>query len=166
MLSPEMTALLNKQIEFEAMASQTYLGMASWAEVEGLEGAAAFFYTHSEEERQHMLKLFHYVNERGGHAVVPVLGEVPSSYKSIEDACQHLLAHEVKVTESICKLIDLAVSLKDHATNHFLQWYVQEQLEEERLASQILDKIKLIGNDKAGLYLLDRELGQAQNTAK
>jgi ferritin len=151
---------LNKQIELEGMASQVYLAMASWAEVAGLEGASKFFYKHSDEERMHMLKLFHYVNERGGHALVPVLKAVPTKYKNIEDACAHLLEHEVKVTESINKLIEVALSAKDYTTQVFLQWYVQEQLEEERLARQILDKIKLIDNDKAGLYMLDRELGE------
>jgi ferritin len=164
MLNKKMIDLLNKQIELEAMASQVYLAMASWAEVEGLEGASQFFYEHSDEERMHMLKLFHYVNERGGHAIVPILKSVPTKYKNLEDACTHLLSHEVKVTESINNLIDHALSARDHTTHVFLQWYVQEQLEEERLARQILDKIKLIANDKAGLYLLDRELGQMLQT--
>ena len=159
MLTKKMTELLNKQIELEAMASQVYLAMASWAEVEGLEGTARFFYEHSDEERGHMLRLFHYINERGGHAIVPSLKSVPTKYKSVEDACTHLLEHEVKVTESINNLIDHTLGAKDYTTHHFLQWYVQEQLEEERLARQILDKIKLIGSDKAGLFLLDRELG-------
>jgi ferritin len=164
MLNKKMIELLNKQIELEAMASQVYLAMASWAEVAGLEGASQFFYEHSDEERMHMLKLFHYVNERGGHALVPVLKAVPAKYKSLEDACAHLLEHEIKVTASINNLIDHALSARDHTTHVFLQWYVQEQLEEERLARQILDKIKLIANDTAGLYLLDRELGQMAST--
>jgi ferritin len=165
MLTKKMNELLNGQIELEAMASQVYLAMASWAEVAGLEGTASFFYAHSEEERQHMLRLFHYVNERGGQAMVPTLQSVPMKYKSVEDACEHLLAHEIKVTESINRLIDHTLAAKDHTTHHFLQWYIQEQLEEERLARQILDKLKLIGNDKAGLFLLDRELGEMAQAA-
>jgi ferritin len=114
----------------------------------------------------HMLKLFRYINERGGHAVVPVLKAVPLKYKSVQDAVEHLLDHEVRVTESINELVDQALKSKDYTTHNFLQWYVQEQMEEERLARSILDKLKLIGADKAGLYLLDKELaglaGQAE----
>lgn len=159
MISKKMDELLNKQIELEGTASQVYLAMASWAEVEGLEGSAQFFYKHSDEERMHMLKLFRYINERGGHAVVPVLKAVPLKYKSVQDAVEHLLEHEVRVTESINELVDQALKSKDYTTHNFLQWYVQEQMEEERLARSILDKLNLIGTDKAGLYLLDKELG-------
>lgn len=160
MLSKKMIELLNEQIVLEATASQVYLAMASWAEVEGLEGTARFFYKHSDEERMHMLKLFGYINERGGHAVVPPLKAVPLKYKSVEDAVSHLLEHECRVTESINTLVDHALKAKDYTTHNFLQWYVQEQMEEERLAGNILAKIKLIGSDKAGMYLLDRELGE------
>lgn len=164
MLTKKIVDLLNKQIELEAMASQVYLAMASWAEVEGLGGSSRFFYQHSEEERQHMLRIFHYLNDRGSHAIVPALKAVRLEYKSLEDACEHLLKHEVVVTESINNLVDEALKAKDHTTHLFLQWYVQEQLEEETLARNILDKLKLIGGDKAGLYLLDRELGSGGET--
>lgn len=166
MLTKKMTEMLNEQIILEATASQVYLAMASWAEVSGLEGSAQFFYKHADEERMHMLKLFHYINERGGHAVVPALAAVPLKYKSIEDAVEHLLDHECKVTASINELVDQSIKAKDYTTHNFLQWYVQEQMEEERLARSILDKLKLIGADKAGMYLLDKELAQLAVVSK
>jgi ferritin len=158
MLSKKMTQLLNKQIEIEGNASQVYLAMASWVEVQGFEGAAEFLYGHSEEEREHMMKLFRFVNERGGHAAVPTIKTPQTTFKSLGDIFEDLLNHEVKVSAEINKLVDAALLEKDFATHHFLQWYVQEQMEEERLARTVLDKFKLIGSDKGGLYMLDREL--------
>jgi ferritin len=158
MLSKKMCVLLNKQIETEANASSTYLAMASWLEVQGYEGSSAFLYGHSNEEREHMMKLLRYVNERGGHGLVPALKAPAADYKSLGDIFEDLLEHEIKVSKEINKLVDAALDEKDFATHNFLQWYVQEQMEEERLARTVLDKFKLIGNDKGGLYMLDREL--------
>jgi ferritin len=158
MLSKKMAALLNKQIETEANASHVYLSMASWVEVNGYEGAAAFLYGHSEEERMHMLKLLRYVNERGGHGLVPEIKAPSEKFKSLGDILEDLLKHEVKVSAEINKIVDAALAEKDYATHNFLQWYVQEQMEEERLARTVLDKFKLVGNDKGGLYMFDREL--------
>jgi ferritin len=153
-----MSALLNKQIETEANASHVYLAMASWVEVSGYEGAAAFLYGHSDEERMHMLKLLRYVNERGGHGVVPEIKAPREKFKSLGEIFEDLLQHEIKVSAEINKIVDAALSEKDYATHNFLQWYVQEQMEEERLARTVLDKFRLIGGDKGGLYMLDREL--------
>lgn len=158
MLSKKMSALLNKQIETEANASSVYLAMASWAEFQGYEGSASFLFGHSDEERAHMLKLLRYVNERGGHGLVPAIKAPGKDFKSLGDIFEDLLAHEIRVSNEINKIVDAALGEKDYATHNFLQWYVQEQMEEERLARTVLDKFKLIGSDKGGLYLLDREL--------
>ena len=160
MLSKKLESLLNDQISTEARAANTYLAMASWTDIQGFSGIAKFLYHHSDEERVHMLKLFHFVNERGGHAIVPTLKAVPEAYKSIQDIFEHLLSHEIEVSQSINNLVDNALKGKDYPTVNFLQWYVEEQMEEERLACSVLDKLKLIGNDKGGLYLFDRDLGQ------
>ncbi len=158
MLSKKMIALLNKQIELEGQASHVYLAMGSWAEVQGYDGISKFLYHHSDEERMHMLKLFHFINERGGHAMAPTLKSVPNEYKSVNEVFELLLKHEVKVSNEINNLVDACLKEKDFATHNFLQWYVAEQIEEERLARTVLDKLKLIGNDKGGLYLFDRDL--------
>lgn len=160
MLSPIIEEALNKQIAVEAQSSQVYLAMASWAEVLGFEGVAQFMYAHSDEERMHMLKLVKFVNERGGHAIVSSLEAPPKEFGSFKEMFQELFNHEVKVSECINDLVDICLQQKDYATHNFLQWYVSEQIEEEALARNILDKIKLIGDDKGGFYLFDNDIKQ------
>ncbi|REJ80197.1 MAG: ferritin [Bacteroidetes bacterium] len=165
MLSKKINTLLNKQIELEAKSSNAYLSMASWAEVQGWNGVSVFLYKHSDEERMHMLKLFHFVNERGGQAVVPEIKGLKSSYSSITELFEEVLEHEVNVTNEINALVDACLAEKDYTTHNFLQWYVAEQIEEERLIRNILDKLKLIGEEKSGLYMFDRDMSQMSNQA-
>ncbi len=158
MLSEIMQAALNEQIKMEAESSQIYLAMASWAEVKGFEGIATFMFKQSDEERQHMLKLVKYVNQRGGSAIISALDEPRLDYSSFRTLFRQLYEHEVKVSESINILVDIALTAKDYATHNFLQWYVSEQIEEEASAKVILDKIDLIGDDKGGLYMFDNDM--------
>lgn len=158
MLSPHLSKSLNKQIELEGFSSQYYLAMASWAETQGLNGVSQFLYHHADEERMHMLKLVKFVNERGGHGVVPALKQPPTTFKSVKVVFEEILKHEIKVTADINSLVDATLKEKDYTTHNFLQWYVSEQIEEEALARQIVDKLKLIGDDKGGLYFFDRDL--------
>ena len=157
-MKPKVEAGLNRQIQLEAQSSQFYLAMASWADTKGYGGTAQFLYAHSDEERQHMLKLVHYVNERGGHSIVPALDKPPVEFESLQRVFEELLSHELKVSEEINGLVDICMAEKDYATQNFLQWYVAEQIEEEALARSILDKLTLIGDDRGGLYLFDRDL--------
>lgn len=158
MLSTKVENALNQQIEVEAHASQLYLAMASWAEGNGLNGVAAFLYTHADEERVHMLKLVKYVNERGGKAVIPALPKPPKSFKDLTSVFEQLLNHEVKVSADVNGVVDICLKEKDYSTHNFMQWYVAEQIEEEALARMIMDKLALIGNDKGGMYLFDRDI--------
>lgn len=160
MLSKKVGTALNQQIKIEAESSQVYLSMASWAEVKGLEGISQFMYKHSDEERMHMLKLIKYVNERGGQANISDLKAPKTDFISFQLMFQELYDHEIMVSQSINELVHVALLEKDYATHNFLQWYVAEQIEEEALARTILDKINLIGNDKGGLYLFDRDVQQ------
>jgi len=165
MLSEKMKQALNAQIAMEAQSSQAYLAMASWAEIQpGLDGVTAFFYKHSDEERMHMLKLISFLNERGGFAVVPPLDQPVLTFPSLKHAFNALLQHELSVSESINELVDISLQEKDYATHNFLQWYVMEQMEEERLARECNDKLELIGDDKSGLYLFDRDILQMGGT--
>lgn len=164
-MNKKIEKALNEQIEKEASSSQFYLAMASWAEVNGLTGTSAFLYTHSDEERMHMLKLVKFVNERGGIAVIPGFKQPPATYKSVAHVFELLLEHELGVTESINNIVDLCLKEKDYSTHNFMQWFVSEQLEEEALARSILDKLKLIGSDKGGLYLFDRDLANSIQSA-
>ena len=158
MLSDKMQSALNEQIKVEAESSQIYLAMASWAEVKGFEGIATFMFKQSDEERAHMLKLVKYVNQRGGQAAISALEEPKLDYTSFKKLFAQLYKHEVRVSECINNLVDIALSEKDYATHNFLQWYVSEQIEEEATAKVILDKIDLIGDDKGGLYLFDNDM--------
>jgi ferritin len=158
MISPKIEKALNQQVVLEAESSQIYLAMASWAEVEGYMGIATFLYKHSDEERIHMLKLVKFLNERGGHGVIPALKEPPPKYKGVRLLFQQILDHEIHVSNEINKLVDICLKEKDYTTHNFLQWYVSEQIEEEALARHIIDKLKLIGDDKGGLYIFDRDV--------
>ncbi len=167
MLSKTIQDALNNQVMIEAQSSQAYLAMGSWAEIQpGFDGITQFFFRHSDEERMHMLKLIHFINERGGFASIPALTQPKLDFGSIKDAFKELLHHEIKVSESINELVHLALQEKDFATYNFLQWYVAEQIEEERLARMLNDKLEMIGDDKGGLYLFDRDvlqMGVVQN---
>lgn len=159
MLSKTILDALNKQVLIEAESSQAYLAMASWADVQpGLKGVTQFFFKHSDEERVHMLKLIRYINERGGFAIVPPLSQPKLKFPSLKKAFEELFKHEVAVTKSIHDIVYIALKEKDYATHNFLQWYVNEQIEEEKLARECNDKLEMIGDDKSGLYLFDRDI--------
>ncbi|CAG0908669.1 unnamed protein product, partial [Cyprideis torosa] len=160
MLSKKLEKALNEQIKIEAESSQVYLSMASWADVKGLDGIAQFMYRHSDEERMHMLKLIKYVNERGGHAKITALTAPKTDFGTFQNMFKEVYEHEISVSKNINGLVHIALEEKDYATHNFLQWYVAEQIEEEALARTILDKLGLIGNDKGGLYLFDRDIKQ------
>lgn len=158
MLKDKIEKALNEQIRIEAESSQIYLAMASWAETEGFGGAAQFLYKHSDEERMHMLKLVQYINERGGKSLIPQINEPKKGYKSLTNLFQTLLDHEVSVSGDINNLVEICLNEKDYTTHNFMQWYVSEQIEEEALARSIMDKLSMIGEDKGGLYLFDRDI--------
>lgn len=164
MISQKIESALNAQIEVEASSSQFYLAMASWAETEGMNGVASFLYRHSDEEREHMLKLIKYVNERGGHALVPLLEQPPTKFESLKSVFELLFKHEMEVTNQIHGVVEVCLQEKDYTTHNFMQWYISEQIEEEALARNILDRMSLIGNDKGGLYLFDRDLENLAGT--
>jgi ferritin len=163
-MNTQIEAALNDQISKEASSSQYYLAMASWAETNGLSGTAFFMYAQADEERFHMLKLVKFVNERGGRAIIPAIAQPPSDFDSVQRMFELLLAHELTVTASINNVVDICLHEKDYTTHNFMQWYVSEQMEEEALARSILDKLSLIGNEKGGMYLFDREMLEIANS--
>lgn len=164
MLSKVLQEALNKQVALEAASSQAYLAMASWADIQpGLQGVTEFFYQQSDEERVHMLKLIKYVNERGGFAIVPQLEQPIVTFQSLKRVFEEFIRHEIVVSEAINELVHMAFQEKDYATHNFLQWYVSEQVEEERVARELNEKMELIGDDKSGLYLFDRDILNYRN---
>jgi ferritin len=165
MLSKSIQEALNNQVLLEASSCQAYLAIASWADIQpGLDGITEFFYKQSDEERIHMLKLVKYINERGGFAIVPALPQPMITFPSIKAVFEEFLRHEMVVSASINDLVELAFQEKDYATHNFLQWYVAEQIEEERVARVMNEKLEMIGDDKSGLYLFDRDAMQHRGT--
>jgi ferritin len=158
MISEKMVTALNKQIKLEGYASFLYLSMASWCDKEGLEGCAEFLHRQSEEEREHMLKIFYYLSEVDGHALTPEIAQPPHEFESIQALFKQVYQHEQKVTRSINELVAVATLENDYSTISFLQWYIEEQREEENLMRTILDKIKLIGDGPMSLYYIDKEI--------
>lgn len=150
--------LLNDQIKYEASASMQYLAMASWADNAGFSGVADFFYAQSEEEKAHMTKLVKFVNERGGKVSVPALEKPLDDFSNLNALFDHFLKSEMFVTEQINKVIYECLQHKDYNVHNFMQWYVTEQLEEESTARTLLDKLNIIGEDKTGHYLFDRDI--------
>ena len=157
-MNPKVEKALNNQIQKEEYSSRLYLAMAIWCEVNGFPGASSFLYEHADEERMHMMKLVHFVNDRGGKTQLMNVEVPPQKYKSVLDIFTQIREHEMFITESINNLYGVTVDEKDYTTGNFLQWYITEQVEEESLFNTILDKIKLVGMDKAGMFHIDKEL--------
>ncbi len=157
-ISRNLIKSLNSQIAMEASASNYYLSMASWCEITGYEGSASFMYQHADEERLHMLKIIHYLNEAGIPAVIPAVKQPPASPKTLESVFKTALKNEHAVTKSINKMVEMAQKDKDHSTFSFLQWFVNEQIEEEKTFETILQKFDLLGRDKLAIYEIDKTM--------
>ncbi|MBS0001185.1 MAG: ferritin [Cyclobacteriaceae bacterium] len=161
-ITPETEDLLNKQIMMEGMSSAHYLSMASWCDMKGYTHSAQFLYNHSEEERMHMLKLFHYVNDAGGHAIQPGISNIKHKFNTLREVFEDVLSHEINVTKSINQIVDHCFNVKDFATMNFMQWYVAEQREEELIARRALELFKIIGEEGIGLWTIDQEIGKLE----
>lgn len=158
MINKNVEKALNEQIKKEEYSSRIYLQMASWCEVNGLGGAANFLYAQADEEREHMLKIVHYLNDRGGFAKMMEIEQPAYGFKNIKDIFDQVLKHEQYITASINDVYEVTLNEKDYTTGNFLQWFIEEQIEEESTMSTILDKINLVGDDKAGYFHIDKEL--------
>ena len=165
MLSEHMLDCLNKQINLEFYSSNLYLQMSAWCEFKGLEGCAGFMKFHAVEEMEHMNRLFTYVNETGGLALVGQVDAPPCNFDSIADLFQQTLDHEVHVTGKINHLAKTAQDENDFSTFNFMQWYVSEQHEEEKLFKSIIEKIDMIGLDGRGLFFIDQEVAKASRAS-
>jgi len=160
MLKPKLEKAINKQINAELWSGYLYLSMASYFESINLSGFANWMWIQAREEASHAMRLYHHVIERGGRVKLEAIDKVKTDWKSPEQVFEETYKHEQKVTNLIEKLVDLAEKEKDRATTNMLQWFIDEQVEEEASADEILQKIKLIGKNGNGIFMLDRELGQ------
>ncbi|MCV0391843.1 MAG: ferritin [Nitrosopumilus sp.] len=163
-LSPKIKKALNDQILLEASASNSYLAMATWCEVTGYQGAANYFYAQSDEERTHMLKIVHFLNDLGATATIPAIKAPVSSYKSLETLIKTALKNEQAVTKAIHKIVEMTQKEKDHSTYAFLEWFVNEQVQEETKFETILQKFDLLGRDKLGINEIDKYLASEATT--
>ena len=158
MLTPAMIDRLNSQIRLEQYSSNLYMQMSAWCDHQGYTASATFLREHAGEELLHMHKLFDYVCETGALAVLGTVDAPPTSYKSLGEVFEVTYKHELGITSAINQLVASALAEQDFSTFQFLQWYVSEQHEEERLFKSILDKISVIGLDGKGIYFLDKEI--------
>lgn len=156
MLKQKIEEALNAQVKKEAYSSNLYLSMASWSETNGLAGIAQWMYAQANEERIHMLKFIEYINNRGGHAIMPGIEQPPVSHGSVKEMFEAVLKHEQYISDSINQIVGITIEEKDFTTNNWIQWFVTEQIEEEASVNLILDKLKLIGSDN--MYLFDRDI--------
>lgn len=162
MLSKKMEKALNEQINAEYYSSYLYLSMAAWCYAENLSGFGHWMELQAQEELGHVYKLFKYVNDRGGRVILKAIKAPPTNWSSPLAVMEETLKHEKKVTAMINKLAELALAEKDFATNALLQWYINEQVEEEASASDIVNKLKMVKGAGNGLLMMDRALSQRQ----
>lgn len=160
MIKESVLNLLNKQINEELYSSYLYLSMSAYFSSINLNGFAKWMRIQSQEENNHAMKIYDYVLQRDGKVTLTKIKDPKAVWKSPLDAFQDTLKHEQHISNCINDIVNLAIKEKDHATNQFFQWFVTEQVEEEANARAIVDKLKMIGDTKSGLFMLDRELGQ------
>jgi ferritin len=158
MLSEKMIAALNGQINKEMYSAYLYMDMSAHCTYEGLDGFANWFMVQYNEEISHAMKIYDYVNDQGGKVVLEAIEKPPESFGTPLEMFEATLNHEQFITKSIYDLVTLANEEKDYATQIFLQWFVTEQIEEEANDNELIAKLKLIGEDGNGLYMLDKEL--------
>jgi ferritin len=159
MLTRAVLEALNDQIKLEFSSAYVYLAMSAHCEAENLPGFAKWLRLQWDEELEHGLKLFGYVHERGGQVTLQVIDKPAAKWKSPADVFDHVLAHEQKVTASIHRLFEVATKDKDYPTQVMLQWFIKEQVEEEKNATEIVELMKLAGTSGPSLLMLDRQLG-------
>ncbi len=160
MLSKKMLAALNTQIKEELFSEYYYLSMSAWCESQDLPGMAAFLKLKSEEERAHAMKIYTFIHDRDGKVTLQAIPQPATDFKSHMDIFKKQLEHEKHVTASINELYTLAIKEKDYPTQVMLQWFIDEQVEEEKEAKDIIAMCKMAGDNESAIFLLDQKLGQ------
>jgi ferritin len=159
MLSKALEGAINNQIRDELYSAYLYLSMSAYFEANNLPGSARWMRLQSEEEVSHAMKLFDYMHDRGSRVMLQGIEQPPAEFASTLDIFEKALAHEQKVTGLINDIYDLAVKENDYPTQIELQWFITEQVEEEKSAGEIVDQLKMIGDHGPSLLMLDRALG-------
>ena len=162
MLSDRMQKALNGQVNAELYSSYLYLSMNAYFKSVNLDGFANWMNAQAQEELMHAMKIYDFINQRGGRAILAAIEAPPAQWDSPLAVFEDTLKHEQKVTGLINGLVDIAIEERDHATQIFLQWFVTEQIEEEESVGNVLEQLKLLGDAKQGLFMMDRELATRQ----
>jgi len=160
MLNEKIQDAFNKQLNMELYSGYIYLSMSAHFGSQNLGGMANWMRIQAHEELMHAMRFYNFINERGGRVILAQVDEPKTDWNSALDAFEDALKHEQLVTSLIHGLVDLAVSEKDHAANNFLQWFVEEQVEEENSVQTVVDKLRLVGDNGVALFMLDGELGR------
>lgn len=160
MIHPEIERLINEQITHEQYAAQLYLSMSAWFYGRDLDGIGHYFRVQSKEELMHAEKFFDYLNDLGGTIKLGAVDAPPHDFADEKSIFALALEHEKKVSQSIFNILKVANEVNDFPTTNFLQWFVNEQVEEEANASQLVSKINMVIDNPSALYLFDKELGQ------
>ena len=158
MIKKEVLEAINDQINAESYSAYLYLSMAAYFEEIGLSGFANWMKIQYQEEAAHALKFFNYLTERNGKVSLKAIAQVPVEFNGIVEVFEHTLTHEIHVTELINNIMNVAVAASDHATQSFLKWFVDEQVEEESNVEKIIATLKLINGEGNGLFMMDREM--------
>jgi ferritin len=159
-LKEEIEILLNNQVKMEAEASSKYLAMASWCDRNGYKNSAAYFMKQSGEEREHMLKIFNYIMTVGGTAVSPEVAPVKQEFGSFRNVFESALQSEIAVTHAINRIVTQSRKEEDYATENFMQWFVNEQIEEEDNARRAIELFDVIGEEGIGRYQIDKAVAK------
>lgn len=162
-LKPEIEAILNQQVKMEANASSKYLAMASWCDTHGYKNSANYFYTQSDEEKMHMMKIFKFIITAGGHALTPEVPQPQIEFENLRACFELALQSEIGVTESINKIVTASREALDFATEQLALWFVNEQIEEEFVARRALEVFDLMEGET--IYTIDTELGGIREAA-
>lgn len=162
MITEKIERALNDQLKEEFFSASYYLSISAWANANEYPGTAHFFMLQAQEELGHAMQFFNYLFSVDGKAVVPGLDQPPADFESLNDVFKKALEHEKFITGRIHKLVAMAREENDYPTENFLQWFVNEQVEEEASMNKVLSQLKMAGTDSRGLFLVDRELGKRQ----
>ena len=158
MLKEKVEKALNKQLNNELFSSYLYLSMSAYFDSKNLTGMANWMKIQADEEYVHARRFFEYIQDAGGKVELEQIEKPKTTWNNVVEVFEETLKHEMYITESINDLVSLALEEKDHATNSFLQWFVDEQVEEVSIADQILQDVKMVADNKNGLFMIDREL--------
>lgn len=157
-LSKAIITALNTQIDREAQSSTKYLAAAAWCNAKGYDNSAEFFFEQAEEERTHMLKIFKYVCDMGGMPKSPAVKEGSTEFSSLREVFEMAYKSEIDISDSINEIVNIARNEKDHRTENFMQWFVQEQIEEEFITRRAVELFDLMGEDKLAIFMIDERI--------